>query len=139
MSYEQPNFSLGEYKLDFDASNLALNQYTVVTLGSASNNGSGTGEGNARLKRCTAGQRPLGLIQSNGIAGEAVSVMVEGLSMGRISPNAAGGPVYKELTYEVSTGMLKEAAAGDFIVGLAHEAYEPGDITTVRLGNFGKL
>lgn len=136
MAYESKLFSLGMYAVDFDASDVATNQYTAVTLGNATT-ATGTGMGRAALLRPTAGGMILGIIQMNAKVNESVEVLVAGLSHAKISTSAANGKIGDLLAVDASGNFLK-ATTGQYAVAIAHEDYQPGDTTTVRLGNFGK-
>ena len=136
MAYEQLNFVTGLYALDFDASSVATGQYTAVVLGSATA-ATGTGMGRAALQRPAAGASILGILQANGVVNESVAVAVSGISQAKVSPSAVAGAI-GDIFATDANGMLLKAATGQQGVAIAHEAYQPGDTTTVRLGNFGK-
>lgn len=137
MAYELPFNSVGMFSLDFDAFDVHDGQYTAVKLGKATNGADGTGMGRAALVRPAAGDLILGLIQANGKINEPVEVMVNGISMAKISAASAGGSVGDFLATKAD-GTLDKATSGQSAVAQALEDFEPGDTSSVLLGLFGK-
>jgi hypothetical protein len=136
MSREQPLFARGDYKFESDFSDLA-HQYTAVKRVNSTTQ-SGTGMGKVTIDTCGAGEFALGIVQMNGAAGEAANVMVIGVSLTKISVNAAAGKAGDFLAVG-DNGCLVKAASGDFALAVADEDYQPGDITTATVFPYGKL
>lgn len=135
MSRELPLFPRGEYALDFDASDMAHQYIAVKRVNSTTQ--AGTGMGKVALDVCPAGGRAFGILQQNGYKGDAANVMTIGVSLAKISTQAAAGKADDELAVG-DNGCLVKAAAGDWIVAIADEDYNPGEITTVTVQTLGK-
>ena len=133
---EQPNFVRGEYKFDFDATDMA-HQYTAVIRVNSTTQ-AGTGMGKVALGVCPPGKRAFGIVQMNGAKGEAANVMVIGVTGAKISINAAPGKADDMLAVG-DNGCLVKANAGDFAVAQADEDYNPGEIPAVTVFPFGKV
>lgn len=135
MSRELPLFPRGEYALDFDARDMAY-QYTCVSRTNSTTQ-AGTGMGKVALKPTPAGGRAFGILQQNGAKGDAANVMTIGVSLAKISVNGAAGKADDELAVG-DNGCLVKAKSGDWIVAVADEDYNPGEITTVTVQLLGK-
>lgn len=135
MSRELPLFPRGEYALDFNATDMAY-QYTCVSRVNSTTQ-AGTGMGKVALQTTPAGGRALGILQQNGAKGDAANVMTLGVSLAKISASAAAGKADDELAVG-DNGCLVKASSGAWIVAVADEDYQPGDITTVTVQTLGK-
>lgn len=135
MSRELPLFPRGEYAFDFDARDMAY-QYTWVKRVNSTTQ-AGTGMGKVALGVCPAGGRAFGVSQQNGAKGDAANVMTLGVSLAKISTSAAAGKADDELAVG-DNGCLVKATGGAWIVAVADEDYQPGDITTVTVQCLGK-
>lgn len=135
MSRELPLFPRGEYALDFDARDMAY-QYTWVSRTNSTTQ-AGTGAGKVALKVAPAGSRAFGVLQQNGAKGDAANVMTLGVSLAKVSTSAAAGKADDELAVG-DNGCLVKASGGAWIVAVADEDYQPGDITTVTVQLLGK-
>lgn len=135
MSRELPLFPRGEYALDFDASDMAHQYIWVSRVNSTTQ--AGTGMGKVALNVTPAGGRAFGCLQQNGFKGDAANVMTLGVSLSKISTQAAAGKADDELAVG-DNGCLVKATSGAWIVAVADEDYQPGDITTVTVQCLGK-
>ena len=124
VAYEIPSFFVGVLAAGSDFSSEAADQFVAMDVGAGET---------AVLP--LAGAPVLGICQHNPVAGEAVQIMVAGVSKAKIAGTVAAG----DLLMTNSAGKLLLATTGNHAIAKAMQAGVSGDVVAVLLKSYGKV